>query len=159
MVKKARFIVEGQIAENRRARFDYSIGATLEAGLALSGDEVKSLREGRASIGDGFAEPDAEGFVLKNVHIGAYEKADGFKVKDERRPRRLLLHAHEIRKLFSDYSRERATIVPLKLYFNKRGLAKILLGLGQGKNKFDKRETIKRREWDREKRRIMKLTK
>jgi SsrA-binding protein len=154
---KPRIISTGAVAENRKARFSYSIGETVEAGLALTGAEVKSLRAGRANISDGYAEPDASGFVLVNVSIGEYSKADAFKKSEEKRPRRLLLNKSEIRKLFSDFSRERATIVPLKLYFNSRGIAKVLLGVGKGKTLFDKRETIKRREWDREKRRIMKI--
>jgi SsrA-binding protein len=154
---KPKFISAGVVAENRKARFSYAIEGTIEAGLALTGAEVKSLRDGRASISDGYAEPDAGGFVLKNVSIGEYAKADAFRKGEEKRPRRLLLNKAEIRKLFSDFSRERFAIVPLKLYFNKRGIAKVLLGVGKGKSLIDKRETVKRREWDREKRRIMKI--
>ncbi|MDR3126815.1 MAG: SsrA-binding protein SmpB [Rickettsiales bacterium] len=157
--ERPRMISTGVVAKNRRAQFDYAIGETVEAGLALTGAEVKSLRAGRANISDGYAEPDSKGFVLVNVSIGEYSKSDAFRKREEKRPRRLLLNKPEIRRLFSEFNKERATIVPLRLYFNARGIAKVLLGVGRGKTLIDKREAIKRREWDREKQRIMRINK
>jgi len=154
--KKPRFISTGVVAQNRRASFDFSIGETFEAGLSLTGSEVKSLREGRASIAEGYAAPDADGFVLNNITIGRYDSENPFAARSEKRPRRLLLNAREIRRLIGLYSTKGATIIPLKLYFTERGLAKVLLAVATGKQAPDKRRAIKEREWKREKERVMK---
>ncbi|MDR2099042.1 MAG: SsrA-binding protein SmpB [Rickettsiales bacterium] len=156
---KAHFISTGTVVENRRARFDYSIGETVEAGLELTGAEVKSLREGRANVSDGYAAPEGGSFFLLNVSIGRYDSGNPFARHAEKRARRLLLNRSEIRRLVGVYGQKGSTIVPLKLYFNGRGLAKVLLGVGTGKQVRDKRADIKEREWNREKRRIMKRTK
>jgi SsrA-binding protein len=113
--RKAKFISSGVVAENRKARFNYAITETLEAGIALSGGEVKSLREGRASIADGYATPDPGGFVLNNVSIGKYGASDAFARIKERRARRLLLNSHEINRLVGVCSTKGATVVPLRL--------------------------------------------
>ena len=154
--KKPRFISAGVVAQNRRASFDYNIGETFEAGLALTGSEVKSLREGRASIAEGYAIPDEKGFVLNNITIGRYDSENPFAARGEKRPRRLLLNEREIKRLIGIYSTKGVTIVPLRLYFTERGLAKVLLAVATGKQTVDKRRTIKEREWQREKQRVMK---
>ena len=143
------------IAENRRARFDYEILDTYEAGLSLTGTEVKSLREGRATINESYAGPSGNDLFLFNAYIPEYEAANRFN-HETKRPRRLLMHRREINRLIGGVQREGMTIVPLRLYFNDRGLAKIQIGLGKGKKAFDKRETEKKRSWDRDKARIMR---
>ncbi|MDR1476986.1 MAG: SsrA-binding protein SmpB [Rickettsiales bacterium] len=155
--KKPRLISTGVVSENRRARFSYAISETVEAGLSLTGAEVKSLRQGRASIAEGYAVPDGGGMSINNLTIGRYDSENPFAARTEKRPRRLLLNKSEIRRLVGVYSQKGSTIVPLKLYFNARGIAKLLLGIGTGKKLADKRETIKRREWDREKARVLKV--
>ncbi len=158
IMTKPHFISKGLISENRKAPFLYTITDTFEAGLALNGDEVKSLRKGQASISDGFATPtDTNSFVINNISIGKYDSSNPFAPHDEKRPRPLLLNRVQIKYLIGAYHRKGATIVPLKLYFNERGLAKLLIGVGFGKRQVDKRETIKQREWDRDKARILKL--
>jgi SsrA-binding protein len=155
---KPHFISTGTIAENRKAHFNYTITDTFEAGIALNGDEVKSLRAGQANITDGYATPSGEGsFVINNITIGKYSSENPFAPHEEKRPRPLLLNKVQIKYLIGVYNRKGATIVPLKLYFNDRGLAKLLIGVGVGKNTVDKRETIKEREWARDKARILKL--
>ena len=155
---KPHFISTGTIAENRKAHFNYTITDTFEAGIALNGDEVKSLRAGQANITDGYATPSGEGsFVINNITIGKYASENPFAPHEEKRPRPLLLNKVQIKYLIGVYNRKGATIVPLKLYFNDRGLAKLLIGVGVGKNTVDKRETIKEREWARDKARILKL--
>ncbi|MDR1008684.1 MAG: SsrA-binding protein SmpB [Rickettsiales bacterium] len=156
-VGKSHFISTGVVAENRRARFNYAIGETFEAGLALTGAEVKSLRYGRANISDGYAVPDAKGFAVHNISIGKADGENPFEKRTEKRARRLLLHAKEISRLIGTYTQNRVTIVPLRLYFNNRGVAKLLLGVGTGKQKVDKRRTIREREWQRDKARLMKI--
>ena len=143
------------VAENRKARFNYEIGDTLEAGIALTGSEVKSLRSGRANIADSYATDDGGELYLINAHIAEYVQA-GRNGHAPTRPRKLLLHRKEIGKLAGAIQREGMTVVPLKLYFNQRGIAKVLLGLAKGKKLHDKRDTEKRRDWDRQKGRLMR---
>lgn len=142
-------------AQNRKARHNYTIEDTLESGIVLTGSEVKSLREGRANIAESYArERDGEIFLI-NAHIPEYKQAGQFN-HEPRRPRKLLLHKRQINRLLGAVQREGATLVPLKLYFNEKGMAKLELGLGHGKRKYDKRETEKRRDWDRQKARLMR---
>jgi len=143
------------VAENRKARFNYEIGDTLEAGIALTGSEVKSLRSGRANIADSYATDDGGELYLINAHIAEYTQA-GRTNHAPTRPRKLLLHRKEIGKLAGAIQREGMTVVPLKLYFNQRGIAKVLLGLAKGKKLHDKRDTERRRDWDRQKGRLMR---
>jgi SsrA-binding protein len=143
-------------AQNRKARHDYAILDTLEAGIALTGTEVKSLRQGRAQITESFAtERDGE-IWLYNAHIPEYAQGLKDKAHPPRRPRKLLLHRHQINKLIGAIARDGMTAVPLDIHFNDRGIAKVTLGLAKGKQKADKREAIKKREWEREKARVMK---
>ncbi|MEO8756226.1 MAG: SsrA-binding protein SmpB [Devosia sp.] len=148
-------IVTGAVAENRRARYDYEILDTVEAGIMLTGTEVKSLRTGKAQITESYASPEKGELWLINAHIPEYLQANRFN-HSEKRPRKLLVSKKELVKLTEGVERAGNTIVPLKLYFNDRGFAKILIGLGKGKKSFDKRETEKNRDWNREKSRIMK---
>jgi SsrA-binding protein len=142
-------------ADNRKARFNYEILDTYEAGIALTGTEVKSLRQGKANIGESYAGPSGEDFFLFNAHIPEYLQANRFN-HEPKRPRRLLLHRRQIDKLIGATQREGFTVIPLKVYFNERGRAKVELGLGRGKKLHDKRETEKRRDWDRERSRLMR---
>jgi SsrA-binding protein len=143
------------VADNRRARFHYEIGDTYEAGVALTGTEVKSLRQGKATIAESYAaEQDGE-LWLYNAYIPEYLQASRFN-HVTRRPRKLLLHRREIHKLASAVEREGMTLVPLKLYFNQRGRAKIEIAIARGKKLHDKRETEKKRSWDRERARLMR---
>jgi SsrA-binding protein len=143
------------VADNRKARFNYEIVDALEAGIALTGTEVKSLRGGKANIGDAYAGPSGEELFLFNAYIPEYLQANRFN-HETRRPRRLLLHKRQISKLIGATQREGFTLIPLKIYFNDRGRAKVELGLGRGKKLHDKRETEKRRSWDRERARLMR---
>ncbi|MEQ1899126.1 MAG: SsrA-binding protein SmpB [Devosia sp.] len=148
-------ITTGAVAENRRARYDYEILDTLEAGIMLTGTEVKSLRTGKAQITESYASPEKGELWLINAHIPEYLQANRFN-HAERRPRKLLVSKRDLGKLSEGVERAGNTIVPLKLYFNDRGIAKILIGLAKGKKSFDKRETEKNRDWKREQGRIMK---
>jgi SsrA-binding protein len=142
------------IADNRKARHDYHVLQTLEAGVALLGTEIKSIREGRANLRDSYARiQDGEVWLL-NVHISPYSHRGSAEHADTR-PRKLLLHRHEIRKLVGQTAEKGLTLVPLELYF-KAGRIKVLLALAKGKKEHDKRETIRRREIDRETRSAMK---
>ncbi|MGO4704398.1 SsrA-binding protein SmpB [Microvirga sp. 2MCAF38] len=143
------------VADNRKARFHYEITDTYEAGIALTGTEVKSLRQGKATIGEAYAGPSGEEFFLFNAYIPEYLQANRFN-HETKRPRRLLLHKRQIDKLIGATQREGYTVVPLKIYFNERGMAKVELGLGRGKKLQDKRETEKKRDWDRERGRLMR---
>ena len=143
------------VADNRKARFNYEIVDTLEAGIALTGTEVKSLRQGKATIGEAYAGPSGEELFLFNAYIPEYLQANRFN-HETRRPRRLLLHKRQIDKLIGATQREGFTVIPLKIYFNERGRAKVELGLGRGKKLHDKRETEKKRSWDRERARLMR---
>ena len=142
-------------ADNRKARFNYEIVETLEAGIALTGTEVKSLRGGKATIGEAYAGPSGEEMFLFNAYIPEYLQANRFN-HETRRPRRLLLHKRQINKLIGATQREGFTVIPLKVYFNDRGRAKVELGLGRGKKLHDKRETEKQRDWNREKARLLR---
>lgn len=148
-------ISHGLVAENRRARFDYEIIDTLEAGLVLTGTEVKSLRLGKAQIAESYASPEKGELWLINAHIPEYLQANRFN-HDEKRPRKLLVSRKQLARLDSEVSRAGNTIVPLKLFFNDQGRAKLLIGLGKGKKNYDKRETERNRDWNRDKSRIMK---
>jgi len=143
-------------AQNRRARHEYFIDSTIEAGIVLAGTEVKSLRSGQASINEAYAgERDGELFLI-NAHIPEYTQAHKLLQHEVKRPRKLLLHRRELGKLLGAIRREGVTIVPLAVYFNPRGVAKVQLGLARGKRKADKRETEKTRDWQREKARLMR---
>jgi SsrA-binding protein len=143
------------VAENRKARFNYEIEEKLEAGIALKGSEVKSLRAGKANIAESYATEQGGELYLINAHIAEYAGAarDGHAPT---RPRKLLLHAREIARLIGAVHREGMTLVPLKLYFNPRGIAKVELGLAKGKKLHDKRDTMKKRDWERQKGRLMR---
>jgi len=143
------------VAQNRRARHDYFIEDTLEAGLVLTGTEVKSLRAGRASINEAYAAEEGGELYLLNAHIPEYAAASRFN-HPPKRPRKLLLHKREATRLQGQVQREGYTLVPLSLYFNSRGIAKVELGLAHGKRKIDKRETEKKRDWQRQKARLMR---
>jgi SsrA-binding protein len=152
---KPAMIVTGPIAENRRARYDYEITDTLEAGIVLTGTEVKSLRTGKAQITEAYASPERGELWLINAHIPEYLQANRFN-HEEKRPRKLLVKKKELARLSQDVERAGNTIVPMKLYFNEQGRAKLLIGVGKGKKSFDKRETERNRDWNRDKSRIMK---
>ncbi len=149
-------IKSGQVSENRKARFEYSIEDTIEAGIALTGAEIKSIRYGLVSIVDGFVQRRGDDLYMAGIEIQKLPTAARYINFDERRPRQLLLHRAQINRMIGKLQEKGATIVPLKLYFNNRGRLKVLLGIGYGKNKVDKRETIKQREWARNKGRILK---
>ncbi|ODT75863.1 MAG: SsrA-binding protein [Pelagibacterium sp. SCN 64-44] len=149
------WISHGLVAENRRARFDYEIGDTLEAGIVLTGTEVKSLRLGKAQITESYASPEGGELWLINAHIPEYLQANRFN-HQERRPRKLLVSKKQLSKLDQEVARAGNTIVPLKLFFNDHGKAKLLIGVGKGKKNFDKRATSRDRDWNRDKARIMK---
>ena len=153
--KKPSMLVTGVAAENRRSRFDYEIIDTLEAGIMLTGTEVKSLRLGKAQITESYASPERGELWLINAHIPEYLQANRFN-HEEKRPRKLLVNKKQLAKLSQDVERAGNTIVPLKLYFNEQGRAKLLIGVGKGKKSFDKRETEKNRDWNREKSRLLK---
>ncbi|MFN3626204.1 MAG: SsrA-binding protein SmpB [Hyphomicrobium sp.] len=144
------------VAENRQARHEFFLTETWEAGLQLTGTEVKSLRKGQATIGESYASVEDGGLWLINAYIPEYQGAGRFFQHEPRRKRRLLLHAKEIHKLAIAVERQGMTIVPLELYFNERGIAKLKLALAQGKKLHDKRETAKKRDWNREKARLMR---
>ena len=143
------------IAENRRARFDYFLEDRYEAGLALTGSEVKSLRNGKATIGEAYAGPSGQDLMLFNAYIPEYLEANRFN-HDTKRPRRLLLHRRQIDKLIGATQRQGYTVIPLKIYFNDRGRAKVELGLGKGKQAHDKREAVKERDWKRDQARLLR---
>lgn len=143
------------IADNRRARFDFEVGDKLEAGVSLTGTEVKSLRIGKATIAESYAGEHRGELWLYNAYIPEYLAANQFN-HETRRPRKLLLHRREMNKLVGAVQREGMTIVPLRLYFNEKGRAKIELALARGKKLHDKRETEKQRDWNRERGRLMR---
>src|ERR1700687_5360755 len=143
------------IADNRKARFNYEIGEVFEAGIALTGTEVKSLRNGRGNIGESYADARAGEIGLVNANIPEYQQASRFN-HAPKRPRKLLLHKRQIHKLAGGVERDGMTIVPLKLYFNEKGRAKVEVALARGKKLHDKRETDKKRSWEREKGRLLR---
>jgi SsrA-binding protein len=142
------------VAQNRRARHDYHIENTMEAGLQLAGTEVKVLRQGLASINEAYATERDGDIYLINSHFPEYP-ASRFN-HEPRRPRKLLMHRREINRLMGAIKREGITLVPLSIYFNERGRAKLELGLAKGKRRSDKREAEKQRDWQRDKARIMR---
>jgi SsrA-binding protein len=144
------------VADNRRARFHYEIGETFEAGLMLTGTEVKSLRSGKSTIAESYAHVDRHGEAwLVNANIPEYLAGNRFN-HEPKRPRKLLLKNRELAKLAQAVEREGMTIVPLKLYFNEKGRAKLQIALGKGKKLHDKREVEKKRDWSREKGRLLR---
>ena len=143
------------IADNRRARFDYSVEETFEAGVSLLGTEVKSLRVGRVNIAESYCSFEGGGLVLINSNIPIYEPASQFN-HEPKRHRRLLLKKKELGKLLAQKERKGRTIVPLKMYFNDKGRAKLLIGVATGKSNIDKRATTKDRDWKKEQGRILR---
>ena len=146
----------GQVSENRKARFNYSIEDSIEAGISLTGAEIKSVRYGLVTIVNGFVQKRGDDLFLAGIEIQKLPTANRAVNFDERRPRQLLLHRNQINRLIGKLQEKGATIFPLKMYFNNRGRLKVLLGIGHGKKLTDKRETIKAREWERTKARIVK---
>jgi SsrA-binding protein len=154
--RKKGMISHGVAASNRKARFDYKIGDTVEAGLALVGPEVKSLRAGRATLSEAWAgERDGEMWLF-NAYIPEWQTGSFVARFEPRRPRKLLLHRKQVRELTGSVTREGTTLVPLQIHFNERGRAKVLLGLAEGKKKHDKRAAIAARDWQRDKARLMR---
>ena len=143
------------VALNRKARFDYHINDTMEAGIVLTGTEVKSLRAGKANIQDAYAAEHGEELWLINSHIDEYTQGNRFN-HQPRRHRKLLLKKREVSKLIGQLRTKGVTLIPLELYFNERGIAKIALGLATGKKQHDKRDAIKERDWKREQARALK---
>lgn len=154
-VRRSEFISHGLVAQNRRANFDYEIEDKFVAGLQLTGTEVKSLRMGHANINDAYGiEKNGELFI-SNMFIAEYSNK-GYETHVEKRDRKLLLTHKEIIKIINELSRKGSTLVALRLFFNDKGLAKLEIGLGRGKKIYDKRESIKERDWNREKQRLLK---
>lgn len=143
------------VADNRKARYAYAIESTLEAGIALVGSEVKALRTGKATIAESYAQAKDGEIVLINAYIPEYTMANRFN-HEPRRPRKLLVHKSEVKKLAAAVQREGMTLIPLRLYFNVKGRAKLELGVARGKKLHDKRETEKARDWARNKARLMR---
>ena len=143
------------VAENRRARFNYQIGETFEAGIQLAGTEVKSLRQSKATIAESYVSPERGEIWLINANIPEYLQANRFN-HEPTRPRKLLLHKRQMERLIGGVQREGMTIVPLRLYFNDRGRAKVEIALAKGKQVHDKRESEKARDWQREKGRLLR---
>jgi SsrA-binding protein len=143
------------IAENRKARFNYEIGDVFEAGIVLTGTEVKSLRSGKATIAESYASNEGGELFLINANIPEYLQANRFN-HEPKRPRKLLLHQREIAKLFQAIARDGMTVVPLKMFFNDFGRAKVEIALARGKKLHDKRDTEKARDWNREKGRLLR---
>jgi SsrA-binding protein len=144
------------VAENRKARFDYAIEATYEAGLSLTGTEVKSLRGGQSNITESYASYENGAIFLINAYIPEYGKAGQHLQHEPRRPRQLLLRQREIVKLADAVARQGMTMIPLEVYFNLRGRAKLKLALAKGKKTEDKRETAAKRDWQRQKARLLR---
>ena len=143
------------IAENRRARFDYFLEQVYEAGLSLTGTEVKALRDGRANIAESYAATEGREIVLVNAYIPEYGNANRFN-HDPRRPRKLLLHRKEIDRMMGAVQRDGRTLIPTKLYFNDKGRVKLELALAKGKKAHDKREVAAERDWKREQGRLLR---
>jgi SsrA-binding protein len=151
----AQFDKQKVVAENRRARFEYYIEDVFEAGIALTGTEVKSLRFGEGSIAESYAEVKDGQVFLVNSNVPEFSHGNRFN-HEPKRPRKLLLHEREIAKLTGAVERKGMTLVPLSIYFNGRGRAKVELALAKGKNAADKRQTIKERDWKREQGRLLR---
>lgn len=143
------------IAENRRARFDYFLSENLEAGIQLLGTEIKALRDGRANIAESYAAVEGREIVLVNSDIPPYKMANRFN-HEPRRPRKLLLHRRQIDKLIAAVQRDGQTLIPLRLYLNEDGKAKLEIALAKGKKNHDKREASAERDWQRDKARLLK---
>jgi len=143
------------IADNRKARFAYAIDETLEAGIILMGSEVKSLRSGKTTIGESYAHAKDGELWLVNSYIPEYTQASRFN-HEPKRARKLLVHKREAAKLAAAIQREGMTLIPLKMYFNAKGIAKLELGIAKGKKLHDKRETEKQRDWQRDKARLLR---
>lgn len=143
------------VAENRKARHSFEIQDVFEAGIVLTGSEVKSLRQGKANIAESYASEEGGELYVINAYIPGYAEANRFN-HEERRPRKLLMHKREIAKLIGGVRRDGMTLVPLKLYFNDRGMAKMELALARGRKLHDKRQAEKSRDWDRQKARLMR---
>ena len=152
--KKADFISTGLVAQNRRAGFDYFINEKFVAGIELTGTEVKSLRLGHANINDAFGVEKNNELFISNMFIAEYANK-GYESHAEKRDRRLLLKRKEINEIISALAKKGATLVAIRLFFDNNGRAKLEVGLGTGKKNYDKRETVKTRDWNREKSRIM----
>ncbi len=155
MAKKKKDSGERVVADNRKARHQYFIESSLEAGVVLTGSEVKSLRTGKANIGESYAQAKDGEILLVNSYIPEYTMANRFN-HEPRRVRKLLVRKSEVRRLSSAVQREGMTLVPLRLYFNLKGRAKVELGLARGKKLHDKRETEKARDWARDKARLIR---
>ena len=153
-VKKADFITTGLVAQNRRAHFDYLISDVFIAGLQLTGTEVKSLRLGHANINDAFGIEKSGEIYMSNMFIAEYANK-GYESHAEKRDRKLLLKKKEVIKIINELSRKGSTLIAMKLFFNECGRAKLEIGLGRGKKVYDKRESIKERDWQREKARLL----
>jgi len=143
------------VADNRKARFNYEIGEHFEAGIVLTGSEVKSLRAGKGTIAESYADARNGEIWLVNSNIPEYQQAHHFN-HTPKRPRKLLLHQRQINRLAGAVEREGMTIVPLKLYFNDKGRAKVEIALARGKKLHDKRQTLKKRTWERERGRLLR---
>tara|TARA_B100002051_G_scaffold266091_1_gene292814 strand:- start:256 stop:705 length:450 start_codon:yes stop_codon:yes gene_type:complete len=148
--------MNNKISENRKARFDYNIIDTLEAGIVLLGSEVKSLRMGKASIKEAYASSEKGEFFLINFNIPTYSLAAKGQSHEPKRLRKLLVHNKEKNKIHGLVKREGYTIVPLSCYFNQKGYVKVLLGLAKGKKQIDKRQEIKKRDWNIARQRLLK---
>lgn len=153
--KKKKTSNTGVVAENRKARFNFELSDPIEAGIVLKGTEVKSLRTGKANIAESYASAEGSELFLINSHIAEYKQGNRFN-HEEKRPRKLLLNRRELNRLIVAVQKEGMTIVPLKLYFNEKGIAKLQIALGKGKRTIDKRETEKKRDWDRQKARLIR---
>jgi SsrA-binding protein len=154
--RKKGLISHGTATQNRKARYDYKINDTVEAGVVLLGPEVKSLRSGRATLSEAWAgERDGEMWLF-NAYIAEWQAGSFMAKFDPRRPRKLLLHRNQVETLAGAVTREGATLVPLEIRFNERGMAKVVLGLAEGKKQHDKRQAIAAREWQRDKARLMR---
>ena len=152
----SKLITTGLVASNRKAHFNYIILETFEAGIVLTGGEVKSLRAGHATINESYASFEQGGLYLINAHILDYASAKGgFVEQNASRPKQLLLRKKELKQIKDQITKKGKTVVPLEVYFNNRGLAKVKIALAEGKNHADKREAIKKRDWNIEKRRIL----
>ncbi len=149
--KRKQMISTGTVAVNRRARYDYAIEEEFEAGLSLTGTEVKALRHGLANLSDAYAGPKDGRIALFNLHIGEYSDAPKRYQHEAKRIRLLLLKKREHERLIGAVKKDGRTLIPMKIYFTGRGLAKLSLGLGTGKREIDKRQTIKDRDWQRKK--------
>ncbi len=154
--KKKTLLSTGTVAVNRRARHDYAIEEEFEAGIVLTGTEVKSLRSGTVNLSDSYAAPKGNTVLLHNLYIGEYPNAPPRAQHEPKRIRTLLLHNREIARLTGAVQKDGLTLVPMRLFFNDRGIAKIILGLGRGKRMVDKRQDIKQRDWDRRKAAILR---